>query len=189
MYLLNPKKAIHVCLKDQPRHVQTNSITGRSKTRLSRVEVHQILRRATSLTGESIQYLDEGYYCAPARDYEHVARLTRRDQLALAPSQVTTNAIRGPDCDDFAWVLRSAFVMDAYRNGVRRTPYCFGLIVASKWRLRDDTVVDGSHALNWFIADNKKLWFMDTTDDGYIYWQAPSNQDNGPLLDFSWAVV
>lgn len=48
------------------------------------------------------------------------------------------------DCDDFAHLLKSAFIEDAYTNGLRRLPYAFGIIWGAK----------PAHAMNFVITSN-----------------------------------
>jgi hypothetical protein len=36
------------------------------------------------------------------------------------------------DCDDFAHMLKSAFIVDAYENGKRTIPYCFGMALGMR---------------------------------------------------------
>lgn len=192
-YALKPDGALRISFLDPPerrhRAFGDASLSDPNKTTLSKAEVSTVVRAATDLDGISVVCLDDNYYCAPLPDYERVVKMSGRDRLSYGPTKVNSDGELGPDCDDFAWVLRSAFVMDAYRNGLRRLPYCFGLIVVTKWSLGNGDVDSGSHALNWFIAADKKLWFMDTTDDGYIYWPAPSKPQKAPLLEFRWGIV
>jgi hypothetical protein len=48
------------------------------------------------------------------------------------------------DCDDFAHLLKAAFIRDAYSNGLRRIPYAFGIFWGSK----------PAHAMNFVITSD-----------------------------------
>lgn len=48
------------------------------------------------------------------------------------------------DCDDFAHLLKSAFIRDAYTNGGRKLPYAFGIIWGHK----------PEHALNFVVTSD-----------------------------------
>ncbi len=60
------------------------------------------------------------------------------------------------NCDDFAIVLKADFAKDAYRNLVRRSPHCFGVV----WGM-----LPGPHAINWVITDDKQFWFVEPQND------------------------
>lgn len=48
------------------------------------------------------------------------------------------------DCDDFAHLLKSAFIKDAYTNGLRRLPYAMGIVWGAK----------PAHAMNFVVTCN-----------------------------------
>ena len=48
------------------------------------------------------------------------------------------------DCDDFAHLLKAAFIRDAYTNGHRRLPYAFGILWGNK----------PAHAMNFALTTN-----------------------------------
>ena len=48
------------------------------------------------------------------------------------------------DCDDFAHLLKSAFIRDAYTNGYRRHPYSLGVVWGK----------DPAHAMNLIVTSN-----------------------------------
>lgn len=49
------------------------------------------------------------------------------------------------DCDDFVQLLKSAFILDAYENGNRTLPYCFGIAFGKR---------NVSHAINLIVVSD-----------------------------------
>lgn len=114
------------------------------KTFIKASELRQIV--ATQIgpyTGTvfSLYVADGDYYCPPVDDVEdviHEAKVDQDDYIAEAH-----------DCDDFARLLVAAFIKDAYREGLRRPAYCFGLIFTN------------GHAFNWFVDSNKNIQLVE----------------------------
>lgn len=46
------------------------------------------------------------------------------------------------DCDDFAFVLKAHFCRSAFRHGIRKRGYCFGIV----WKNKPEP-----HAMNWVV--------------------------------------
>ena len=89
----------------------------------------------------SLYVADEDYYCPSVGDAEDViadAKVDQDEYMAEAH-----------DCDDFARLLVAAFIKDAYREGLRRPAYCFGLIFTH------------GHAFNWFVDDTKTIQLVE----------------------------
>jgi Agglutinin C-terminal len=63
------------------------------------------------------------------------------------------------DCDDFAYVLKSEMSIHAYESASLRYALCVGIVWGNfDW-------VSGYHAVNWFIADDGELRFIEPQSD------------------------
>lgn len=63
------------------------------------------------------------------------------------------------DCDDFAYVLKGEMSVHAYAHGELRFALCVGMVWGNfDW-------VDGYHAVNWFVANDGELQFVEPQDD------------------------
>ncbi len=63
------------------------------------------------------------------------------------------------DCDDFAYVLKSEISIHAYESASLRYALCVGIVWGNfDW-------VSGYHAVNWFIADDGELRFIEPQSD------------------------
>lgn len=63
------------------------------------------------------------------------------------------------DCDDFAYVLKSEMSIHAYESSSLRYALCVGIVWGNfDW-------VSGYHAVNWFIADDGELRFIEPQSD------------------------
>lgn len=63
------------------------------------------------------------------------------------------------DCDDFAYVLKAEMSVHAYEHAGLK----FGLCVGMAWGIFD--WVNGMHAVNWFIANDGDLRFIEPQGD------------------------
>jgi hypothetical protein len=73
---------------------------------------------------------------------EHIARmLVDRSQV-----DQETYISEKFDCDDFAHLLKTEFIKDAYTNGLRRLPYALGVVWGAK----------PAHAMNIIVTSNGK---------------------------------
>ena len=91
---------------------------------------------------------DAEYWAAPMADYEAIIKESTLDRQKYV-------AEKG-DCDDFALLLKAVFVKDAWRDGKRRRPYCFGEVWGK---------LPTPHAINWFIDDTETLYFVEPQSD------------------------
>lgn len=136
-----------------------------SKVFLSGNEVRKIIEKALKrkLARDCKIYLADGeYYAPPKRDVERILEETHTDAYKWTAGTF--------DCDDFAKVLCAEFAKDAYRNGIRRPPYCLGFV----WGL-----FPRPHAINWFIDNENKLYLIEPQTD-FIF--KPRRSDKGIWL-------
>ena len=105
---------------------------------------------------------DTKYYC-PSLAYT-------KKVLAESMTDARTYVAETHDCDDFAIMVKSDFVTDAYRNGARRAPHCIGIV----WGL-----LPGSHALNWVLNSDGILRFIEAQTDAIFL---PRENDKGIWL-------
>ncbi len=104
---------------------------------------------------------DKVYYCPPLAD---VQAILRSNTINLRPWISEKH-----DCDDFAFLLKAAFIDDQYRDGSRRYPYCVGII----W---GDKLGGGPHAMNWMINSDDKFRLIEPQTDTI---RDPGKNDSG----------
>ncbi len=105
---------------------------------------------------------DRQYWAPPIEDYRDVMIGTGLKERAFVAGK--------GDCDDFALLLKAAFVNAGWKDGKRRSPYCFGEI----WGR-----FPSPHALNWFIDDTERLYLVEPQDNRMFL---PRETDTGIYL-------
>ncbi|HDZ27943.1 hypothetical protein LCGC14_2087430 [marine sediment metagenome] len=91
---------------------------------------------------------DNEYWAAPMADYEAIIEESTLDRMKFIGEKA--------DCDDFALLLKAAFIRAAWKDGKRRRPYCFGEVWGQ---------LPMSHAINWLIDDTETLYFVEPQSD------------------------
>ena len=94
-------------------------------------------------------YLPDTIYYCPSVAYT-------KKVLAESTTDMRTYIAEVQDCDDFAIMVKSDFVTDAYRNGTRRAPHCMGIV----WGL-----LPGPHAINFVLNDDGIVRFVEPQND------------------------
>ncbi len=105
---------------------------------------------------------DNNYYAPPLEDVKRILDETNTNVFKWTAESF--------DCDDFAKVLCAEFAKDAYKNGIRRPPYCLGFV----WGM-----FPNPHAINWFIDSTGEFFFIEPQSD-YIF--LPREADKGIWL-------
>ncbi len=108
---------------------------------------------------------DGRYFCPKLRDAKTIISATHVDQRIWIAERF--------DCDDFALLLKSEFVKDAYRHGNRRAAHCFGIVWGS---------LPGPHAINWMINDDMKFRFIEPQNDAVF---SPRSTDRNIYFMFT----
>jgi len=91
---------------------------------------------------------DSEYYLTPMED---VKRLVERDKIDRREY-----ASEVGDCDDFAFLLKAAFIRHAWDEGKRRAPHSVGII----WGM-----LPHGHAINWVLTRQEGLYFIEPQTD------------------------
>ena len=139
--------------------VSRSAAKPRSKTKpaaprhwglITRTELEDLLsktlgRRWLKRAAMNVYLGDSEYYCPAKNEALDIIRRSRR------LFKDWTDEIF--DCDDFAFVLKAHFCRSAFRHGVRRFGYCFGII----WKNKPEP-----HAMNWVVYRD----FDPTAPDG-----------------------
>lgn len=71
-----------------------------------------------------IYLADAEYFCPTQKVAQEIIKASKVDQRSYI--------MEIHDCDDFAHLLKSAFIEDAYDNGRRSMPYALGIVWGSK---------------------------------------------------------
>lgn len=134
-------------------HTENEGTCG-DKVFITRTELRDTI--ADQLDGKltdkfTLRIADSTYYCTPKVDAEEILQQSTVDRL-----QWTADAF---DCDDFAHVLKAHFAEAAYKDGIRRPPHCLGIV----WGMLSSPFF--THAMNWMIDANRKLWFIEPQSD------------------------
>lgn len=93
-----------------------------------------LLRRWLKTADLSVYLGDSAYYCPAKNEALDIIRRSR------GLFKEWTSEIF--DCDDFAFVLKAHFCRSAFRHGIKRYGYCFGII----WKNKPEP-----HAMNWVV--------------------------------------
>ncbi len=92
---------------------------------------------------------DDNYYFPEMEDVVDIVKTSTVDAWKY------TSAIT--DCDDFAFMLKSEFVRDAYKKKARRLSHAAGIVWGD---------LPGPHAMNWVITSpDLKVWFIEPQSD------------------------
>jgi len=135
-------------------------ITAEDARELIKEQLGKRIKKTTNI------YLADTKYYLPSVEYaKHVISEDTTDQMQYRTLEM--------DCDDFAWLLKAAFVRDAYRNKVRRPPHCMGVIHG---------LFPTPHAINWVINDDRVLRFIEPQTDALF---APRDTDKDVWLVLS----
>jgi len=134
------------------------SMGGKYVCREEMMEIINTQLAGKLLPNYRLYFGDFNCYCPPLND---VKKILKKSTVNM--KKWTEHIF---DCDDFAFVLKSDFCIDNYRNKERRVPYCFGII----WGKH----IPGDHAMNWVIADDLKLYLVEPQDDSI---RLPSGTD------------
>lgn len=113
-----------------------------------------MLRRqlASCLAEPARLRLSEGLYLLPPLgELMRLLAASRRDRTEWLEDRA--------ECDDFAYALRSEAGSHAFEVGELRIALCLGLAWGGfDW-------IDGVHAVNWFVADDGELRFVEPRHD------------------------
>ena len=82
----------------------------------------------------SVYLGDDKYYCPPLNEALALIHSSHGEFLKWTDEVF--------DCDDFAFVLKAHFCNNAFHNGRRKWPYCFGIV----WKNKPI-----QHAMNWIV--------------------------------------
>lgn len=91
------------------------------------------------------------YWAGPKQDFFRVIRRSKLDKNTYFNEKF--------NCADFVWVLKSDFLLAAYKDDKRKLPYCMGIA----WGRFVE--FDIPHAMNWFIPSDKRLRFIEPQTD------------------------
>lgn len=121
--------------------VPTSSLTGAVRKLLS----------GKLATDPGIRFGDGSFYLPKLDEV--------RDILGESSADRRTWMAERFDCDDFAYVLKSEMSVHAYESSSLRYALCVGIVWGNfDW-------VSGYHAVNWFIADDGELRFIEPQSD------------------------
>ncbi len=97
-------------------------------------------------------YGDDSYYLPEMADVKDVV-----DASTLDAWKYTSEII---DCDDFAFMLKSEFVRNAYHQKKRRLSHAAGIVWGD---------LPGPHAMNWVVTSpDLRVWFIEPQSDEII---------------------
>lgn len=119
-------------------------------------QVREIIKAqlGSRMTSHShIHLADIEYYC-PSVQY----MITMLGQDLLDTRNYASERF---DCDDFAWVLKARFCLDAYKDGRRRAAHAAGIVWGK---------LPHPHAMCWVITDDLKLRLIEPQNDGLKAW-------------------
>lgn len=98
-----------------------------------------------------IRFGDSAFYLPTADEVDTILAASRADRRRWLAERY--------DCDDFAYVLKGEMSAHAYASAELRHGLCVGIA----WG--DFDWVDGLHAVNWFIAADGVLRFIEPQTD------------------------
>ncbi len=113
-----------------------------------------------------LKIADSTYYCTPLKDAQTIIAASKLHKRAFVRDIY--------DCDDFAHLLKSFFIENAYKDWQRRYPHCMGIVWGRLLKVKDKQK-QGVHAINWMINDDKKLRFIEPQTDKIYY---PQGKDS-----------
>jgi hypothetical protein len=104
------------------------------------------------LVGAARLRLSEGIYLLPPLgELMRLLAASRRERTEWLEDRA--------ECDDFAYALRSEAGAHGFAVGEMRVSLCLGLAWGGfDW-------IDGAHAVNWFVADDGELRFVEPRHD------------------------
>lgn len=107
------------------------------------------------LKDEKIFAADEKYFCTTRKTAEVIVKEAKVNDKAYPQPDVG-------DCDDYAHLLKSAFIVDAWIDKKRSFPYAFGIL----WGGQQDGAA--SHAMNFVIVSegdgSYEVWIIEPKD-------------------------
>jgi hypothetical protein len=138
---------------------------------ISRVDLKAFIKKSLKnylKAGYNIYFADSNYHMPQKHIAEALINASQVAQLSWIAEKF--------DCDDFAHLLKAAFIKDAYTNGLRRLPYSFGIIWGES----------PAHAMNLLVASDgeKKESYVIEPQTGAFY--KPSD---GKLDDIYLVVI
>lgn len=98
-----------------------------------------------------IRFGDGTYYLPTIQEVQEILSKSESDRRTWLAERF--------DCDDFAYVLKGEMSVHAYDTGDIRYGLCVGMVWANF------TWVKGYHAVNWFIASDGTLRFIEPQND------------------------
>ena len=110
-------------------------------------------------SGSKIYLPDLEYYCPSVVYTKKILSESTLDAKIWMPGYF--------DCEDFSYVLKADFSIDAYRNGVRRAAHCMGIVFG---------LLPGPHAKNWVLNDDGVVRFIEPQNDTIA---PPKETDSG----------
>jgi hypothetical protein len=108
---------------------------------LSRSKLENLLKSKMSgyfLSSKKLYFADQSYFCPTEAVAQQIIDACKVDQKSYI-SEIF-------DCDDFAYLLKVAFIGDAYDGGRRSMPYAFGIVWGNK----------PAHAMNFLVTSDGK---------------------------------
>lgn len=107
------------------------------------------LRRILSNFNCDVVLPDEEYYLETEDKIREIIKKDKTDQLTYRPEAF--------DCDDFAYILKSTFVKEAYRDQKRLAPFAFGFVYGY--------YKGGGHAVNIYVNSDKQVKMIEPQSD------------------------
>ena len=104
------------------------------------------------LTRTYIRLPDTKFYCPSV---QYCKRLMALDQIDRERYEAEK-----ADCDKFSWMLKAAFVRDAWRDKIQRAAHCFGVFDYSRKS-------GPGHSINWVINDDRVFRLIEPQDDSW----------------------
>lgn len=98
-----------------------------------------------------IRFGDGSFYLPTVKEVQHILKSSQLDRRQWMEERF--------DCDDFAYVLKGEMSVHAYESNDLRFALCVGMV----WG--DFDWVQGYHAVNWFIASDREIRFIEPQSD------------------------
>jgi hypothetical protein len=113
-------------------------------------------------SGVSIHIPDSKYYRSTMAEVKVILDKSLVDRRQYTPGK--------GDCDDFAHLLKAAFIDAAWTDKKRVDPICMGTVWGQ---------LPGPHAINWVILDTGVLYFIEPQSDKMF---RPRSNDKGIFM-------
>ena len=100
-----------------------------------------------------IHLADMVYYCPSVEYVNYLLSQDDTDRMKYTKEVF--------DCDDYSWLLKGRFCLDAYKDGKRRASHAAGIV----WGM-----LPLPHAMFWVITDDLELRLIEPQTDAWKEW-------------------